>query len=198
MEYKYLTQELVEKGNVNITSPEMFEEARQYNIEAVRNYKKRYLIKIAFGLWIAAQVIYVLFCVVNSIEIQTGYNRATDTKAPVWRIALATVGVLAYLGLMFWFAFHNGSRDKKTLCLASLPVVAFSLYLAGIPLGNFIIGYLYEKSEEHFSKQLGYPSFPRIVTNAVFSRADNIKDLTYDSIREKAERDHPDRGDFLG
>ena len=198
MEYKHLTRELIEKGNVNITSPEMFEEARRYNIEAVKNYKKRYWIKIAFGLWIAAQVIYVLFCAVNSIEMQTGYSRATETKTPVWRIALATVGVLAYLGLMFWFAFLKGKRDKKTLCLASLPIIAFSLYFAGIPLGNYVIGYLYEKSEEHFSKQLGYPSFPRIVTNAVFSSTDNLKDLTYDSIREKAQRDHPDRGDFLG
>ena len=99
---------------------------------------------------------------------------------------------------MFWYAFHNGSRDKKVLFLASLPVIAFSLYFAGIPLGNYVIGYLYERSEDYFSKQLGYPSFPRLVTNAVFSNADNIKDLTYDSIREKAQRDHPDRGDFLG
>ncbi|MBO4524078.1 MAG: hypothetical protein J5723_05270 [Ruminococcus sp.] len=198
MEYKYLTRELIEKGNVNITSPDMFEEARQYNIEAVRNYKKRYLIKIAFGLWIAAQVIYVLFCAFNSIEMQVSYDRATDTKVPVWRAALAAFGVLAYFGLMFWFAFHHGSRDKKVLFLASLPVIAFSLYFVGIPLGNYVIAYLYERSEDYFSKQLGYPSFPRIVTNAVFSSTDNLKDLSYDSIREKAQRDHPDRGDFLG
>ncbi|WP_295094398.1 hypothetical protein [Ruminococcus sp.] len=198
MQYKYLTRELIEKGNVNITSPEMFEEARRYNIEAVRNYKKRYLIKIAFGLWIAAQVIYVLFCAFNSIEMQVSYDRATDTKVPVWRAALAAFGVLAYFGLMFWFAFHHGSRDKKVLFLASLPVIAFSLYFVGIPLGNYVIAYLYERSEDYFSKQLGYPSFPRIVTNAVFSSTDNLKDLSYDSIREKAQRDHPDRGDFLG
>ena len=185
MQYKYLTRELIEKGNVNITSPEMFEEARRYNIEAVRNYKKRYLIKIAFGLWIAAQVIYVLFCAFNSIEMQVSYDRATDTKVPVWRAALAAFGVLAYFGLMFWFAFHHGSRDKKVLFLASLPVIAFSLYFVGIPLGNYVIAYLYERSEDYFSKQLGYPSFPRIVTNAVFSSTDNLKDLSYDSIREK-------------
>ena len=198
MEYKYITKEILEKGNVNITSPEMFEEARRYNIEAVRNYKKRYLIKIAFGLWIAAQVIYVLFCAFSSMDMQTEYNTATKTGTPGWRIALGTAGVLGYLGLMFWYAFHNGSRDKKVLFLASLPVIAFSLYFAGIPLGNYVIGYLYERSEEHFSKQLGYPSFSRIVTNAVFSSTDNLRDLSYDSIREKAQRDHPDRGDFLG
>ena len=74
MEYKYITKEILEKGNVNITSPEMFEEARRYNIEAVRNYKKRYLLKIAFGLWIAAQVIYVLFCAFSSMDMQTEYS----------------------------------------------------------------------------------------------------------------------------
>ena len=198
MEYKYITQEIIEKGNVNITSPEMFEEARRYNIEAVKNYRKRYLIKIAFGLWIAAQVIYVLFCVVNSIDMQNSYDAATRTSMPVWRIVLAVLGVIAYMGLMFWFAFHNGSRDKKTLCLASLPVIAFSLYFAGIPFGNYIVGYLYERSEDYFSKKLGYPSFQRIVTNSVLSSSDSISDLTYDSIREKNRRDHPDNGDFLG
>jgi len=198
MEYRYITKEIIEKGNVNITSPEMFEEARRYNIEAVKNYKKRYWLKIAFGLWIAAQVIYVLFCVVNSLDMQESYDAATRTSMSVWRIILGAAGVLAYLGLMFWFAFHNGSRDKKTLCLASLPIIAFSPYLAGIPFGNFIIGYLYERAEDYFSKQLGYPSFQRIVTNSVFSSSDNINDLTYDSIREKARRDHPDDGDFLG
>jgi len=198
MEYRYITKEIIEKGNVNITSPEMFEEARRYNIEAVKNYKKRYWLKIIFGLWIAAQVIYVLFCVVNSLDMQESYDAATRTSMPVWRIILGAAGVLAYLGLMFWFAFHNGSRDKKTLCLASLPIIAFSPYLAGIPFGNFIIGYLYERAEDYFSKQLGYPSFQRIVTNSVFSSSDNINDLTYDSIREKARRDHPDDGDFLG
>ena len=197
MEYKYITQEILEKGNVNITSPEMFEEARRYNIEAVRNYKKRYGIKVAFGLWIAAQVIYVLFCAVNSMDMQTGYDSATRTSMPAWRIALGVLGVVAYLGLMFWFAFHNGSRDKKTLFLASLPIIAFSPYLAGIPFGNFIIGYLYERAEDYFSKQLGYPSFQRLVTNSVYSSADNLKDLSYDSIRDKARRDHPDDGSFL-
>ncbi|MBO7474125.1 MAG: hypothetical protein J6U00_09030 [Ruminococcus sp.] len=197
MEYKYITQEIIEKGNVNITSPEMFEEARRYNIEAVKNYKKRYGIKIAFGLWIAAQVIYVIFCVVNSMDMQNSYDRATRTSMPAWQIALRVLGVVAYLGLMFWFAFHNGSRDKKTLCLASLPIICFSLYFAGIPLGNYIIGYLYERSEDYFSKQLGYPSFPRLVTNSVYSSADNLKDLSYDSIRDKARRDHPDDGSFL-
>ena len=197
MEYKYITQEILEKGNGNITSPEMFEEASRYNIEAVRNYKKRYGIKVAFGLWIAAQVIYVLFCAVNSMDMQTGYDSATRTSMPAWRIALGVLGVVAYLGLMFWFAFHTGSRDKKTLFLASLPIIAFSPYLAGIPFGNFIIGYLYERAEDYFSKQLGYPSFQRLVTNSVYSSADNLKDLSYDSIRDKARRDHPDDGSFL-
>ncbi|MBP5581958.1 MAG: hypothetical protein J6X85_09280, partial [Ruminococcus sp.] len=85
MEYRYITQEIIEKGNVNITSPGMFEEARRYNIEAVKNYKKRYWLKIIFGLWIAAQVIYVLFCVVNSLDMQESYDAATKTSMPVWR-----------------------------------------------------------------------------------------------------------------
>ncbi len=198
MEYKYLTQELIDKGNVNITSPEMFEEARRYNIEAFRNYKKRFWIKVFFGFFIAAQTLYVIGWTLEMIQAQHGYERSSGDNMAGWKIFFAALGGIAYLALMFWFAYIKGSRDRFTLCLISVPVIAISIYMAGIPVANYLAGLLYAKSEEAFSKKLGYPSFPRIVTNAVFSEADNIKDLSYDSIREKARRDHPDSGDFLG
>ena len=40
MQYKYITQETIDSGGKNITSPEMFAEARQYNIEAVKGQNK--------------------------------------------------------------------------------------------------------------------------------------------------------------
>ena len=83
------------------------------------------------------------------------------------------------------------------LALISVPAIAVSLIFAIFPVGNFTAAYSYNKIENDLSKELGYPSFPRLMVTTVNSDADNITNLTFDSIREKANRDHPHDGTFL-
>jgi hypothetical protein len=83
------------------------------------------------------------------------------------------------------------------LALISVPAIAVSLIFAIFPVGNFTAAYFYNKIENELSKELGYPSFPRLMVTTVNSDADNINNLTFDSIREKANRDHPHDGTFL-
>lgn len=64
-------------------------------------------------------------------------------------------------------------------------------------MGNFAAGWYYQKTEDELSKELGYPSFQRLNVTTVNTNADNLSELTYDSIREKINRDHPHDGTFL-
>ena len=71
MEYRYITQEVIDSGGRNITSPEMFEEARQYNIEAAKNYNRRHGTHVLFNVWMIVQFIYFVYKVIKILSETT-------------------------------------------------------------------------------------------------------------------------------
>ena len=82
-------------------------------------------------------------------------------------------------------------------CLELQSAVLISFLFLLFPVANFAMGWYYNNEENKLSKELGYPAFPRLLITTVNSDADSITNLTYDSIREKANRDHPHDGTFL-
>lgn len=197
MEYKYITQEIVDKGTFNATSPEMFREAGEYNMEAVKNYSKRKGMARAANIWIVCQYLYVIIKFISTVYGANNYERLVGHSIRWWQVVLVILGFLGYMGLMGYFAFLKGSRDRFTLCCAALPVILMSPLLFGLPLGNFIVFWIYRYNEEQLSKELGYPAFPRLRITTLASEADDVTSMSYDSIREKIRKDHPDMGDFL-
>jgi hypothetical protein len=194
MTYKYITQETIDSGGKNIKSPEEFQEARIYNMEAVKNYNKRHKVHAAFNIWIIVQ--YVLLFWKFTIVL-LGMTATSSAGLTNWRIALGAIGLISYLGLVTYFVFIRGCRDKFILGLVSMPVALVSLVFLTFPLGNFTAALYYSHVENELSKELGYPSFPRLNVTTFNTDADNLSELTYDSIREKINRDHPHDGTFL-
>lgn len=191
MQYKYITKETIDSGGKNITSPEMFAEARQYNIEAVKNYNKRRNTHALFNTWIIAQYfIYFWFFIMLIM------SKSHDV-VPGWRIALAGIGFLAYAVLITYFVFLKDCHERYVLCLVSLPAALISFVFLMFPVANFGMAWHYNNVEDKLSKELGYPDFPRLNVTTVNSDAENLSNLTYDSIREKINRDHPHDGTFL-
>ena len=194
MTYKYITQETIDSGGKNIKSPEEFQEARIYNMEAVKNYNKRHKVHAVFNVWIIVQ--YVLLFWKFTIVL-LGMTATSSAGLTNWRIALGAIGLISYLGLVTYFVFIRGCRDKFILGLVSMPVALVSLVFLTFPLGNFTAALYYSHVENELSKELGYPSFPRLNVTTFNTDADNLSELTYDSIREKINRDHPHDGTFL-
>lgn len=194
MTYKYITQATIDSGGKNIKSPEEFQEARIYNMEAVKNYNKRHKVHAAFNIWIIVQ--YVLLFWKFTIVL-LGMTATSSAGLTNWRIALGAIGLISYLGLVTYFVFIRGCRDKFILGLVSMPVALVSLVFLTFPLGNFTAALYYSHVENELSKELGYPSFPRLNVTTFNTDADNLSELTYDSIREKINRDHPHDGTFL-
>ena len=198
MTYKYITQETIDSGGKNITSPEEFAEVRTYNIEAVKNYNKRHNTHAIFNIWIIAQYVILFFMVFLYLASLEGVKLPeVSTKAFNWRFAIGVIGYFAYLILVTWFAFVKHSRDKFTLALVSMPAVLISPVFLLFPAGNFAACIFYNLVEDELSKELGYPSFPRLNVTTINSDADNVANMTYDSIRERINRDHPHDGTFL-
>jgi len=194
MTYKYITQETIDSGGKNIKSPEEFQEARIYNMEAVKNYSRRSKAHAIFNVWIIVQ--YVLLFWKFTIVL-LGMTATSSAGLTNWRIALGAIGLISYLGLVTYFVFIRGCRDKFILGLVSMPVALVSLVFLTFPLGNFTAALYYSHVENELSKELGYPSFPRLNVTTFNTDADNLSELTYDSIREKINRDHPHDGTFL-
>ena len=197
MTYKYITQETIDSGGKNIKSPEEFAEARVYNIEAVKNYNRRKKVHAAFGIWIIVQYVVLFFMVFAMLSGMGHVDKELSTKTLYFRLAIGIIGYFAYLILVTWFVFIKHCRERLVLALVSMPAVLISPVFALFPVGNFAAGWYYQKTEDELSKELGYPSFQRLNVIAVNSDADNLSELTYDSIREKINRDHPHDGTFL-
>lgn len=194
MTYKYIDQKTIDSGGKNITSPEEYLEARIYNMEAVKNYSRLRKAHVIFGAWIIAQYVYLFF---KLAFLLYGTSGMMGSEVPYWSVALGAIGLFSYLGLITYFVFIKGCRDKLILGLVSMPVVLLSLTFFTIPVGNFLAAMYYTHVEDELSKELGYPTFPRINVTTLNTAADNISELTYDSIREKINRDHPHDGTFL-
>lgn len=197
MKYKYITQEIIDSGGKNITSPEMFEEARLYNMEAVKNYTRLHRVHLTFNIWMVVQfVLLIVKTWIIMMSAQT-HELAQKTSTPWWRIGLCAVCFVVYVGLIIYFVYIKGCHERFVLLLISLPVLSFGWFMMTLPAMNFILGWYYTKVHDELSKELGYPSFARLNVTTVNSDADNLSNLTYDSIREKINRDHPHDGTFL-
>lgn len=197
MEYRYITQEIIDSGGRNITSPEMFEEARQYNIEATKNLTRRQRAHSLFNIWMIVQFIYLFYKVFSILSETTLKQFGDGSYTPDVLVWLGVAGFFGYIGLIIWFVFLKHCRNKFIIALISLTVIAVSWRLWLIPVVNFLVTWYYEYVENELSKELGYPSFTQLNITTFNSYADSVDNITFDSIREKANRDHPHDGGFL-
>ena len=92
MTYKYITQATIDSGGKNIKSPEEFQEARIYNMEAVKNYNKRHKVHAVFNIWIIVQYVMLFFAVFILRAGQTHIDESISTKELNWRFAIGVVG----------------------------------------------------------------------------------------------------------
>ena len=197
MEYRYITQEIIDSGGRNITSPEMFAEARQYNIEATKNLTRRQRAHSLFNIWMIVQFIYLFYKVFSILTDTTMKQFGDGTYTPDILVWLGVAGFFGHIGLIIRFVFLKHCRNKFIIALISLTVIAVSWRLWLIPVVNFLVTWYYEYVENELSKELGYPSFTQLNITTFNSYADSVDNITFDSIREKARRDHPHDGEFL-
>jgi hypothetical protein len=203
-ELKYITQDIIDKGGINVSSPEMLDEARRYNMDVVKNAASRHRLNTIVGIVIILQIPVLLASVCLKLTTMTladfsNFSFKTGTVlGPITtyaRIGALVIGLLAYLGLFIYYIIWKGQRDSKMMFLCSFPLMATTILGVGIAIINVILGMVYEKTDEKLSEEAGYPAFVRLNVTTIESDAESIHDLTYDSIKERAKRLRPDDND---
>lgn len=191
MGYRYITQDIVDAGGINVTCAEMYAEARAYNIEAVRNYSRKRRNYWLIAIWAVGQFVLSLAIAVLIISAVQSEQTERGTTTPTWRILLRLGGFLAYMGAEIYFVIVRRNTRPLAMTACAVPILIASWKFAGIPLLNLLVGRLHEKTENSLRKELGYPVFSRLAITTSYSDADTMSEITFDSIREKARREHP-------
>ena len=200
-ELKYITQDIIDKGTFNVTSPEMMSEARRYNMAMVTNAAKRRRVDVITGAWIFFQIPIRILAVCAWLMTATIADWSAADAVEVitsWaRLGLLFLGLFAYLGLMGYYIIFRGMRDQKTMVLCSVPAVFTTATGIITVMINFFAGLWYTRTDEILSEEAGYPGFVRLNVTTVESDSDSVLNMTYDSIKERAKLHRRDEGDFL-
>ncbi|SEL13564.1 hypothetical protein SAMN02910353_01990 [Ruminococcus sp. YRD2003] len=202
-ELTYITQDIIDKGTFNVTSPEMLEEARRYNMDAVTNNSKRKRMTVTTGIWLIIQIPIIIasICMYLTLETLSDHNafRAGDFGLIMSyaRLGAMFLGLFAYLGLFGYYIIFRFQRDPKIMFLCSAPAMLTTFWGVLIVIINVVVAYIYEHKEEKFSEEAGYPAFVRLAVTTVESDARSIQDLTYDSIKERTKHWRAEGDEFL-
>ncbi|MBP5362163.1 MAG: hypothetical protein J6Y71_03930 [Ruminococcus sp.] len=203
-ELNFITHDIIDKGTFNVTSPEMMDEARRYNMDMVTNAAIKRRTDVVTGIWFVAHLplpfLWVCFMLANRTLSDMGAYGAGDFGQIMTYAAIGAVmlGLVAYYGLMGYYIIFRFQRDPKLVLLCSLPVL-----LAMFPLGFLIVGinvimaWWYTKTDEKLSKEAGYPAFVRLIVTTVESDSKSILNLTYDSIKARTKHWRSDDEEFL-
>ncbi len=197
MNYRYITQDIIDAGSVNITSPAMYEEAREYNIDAHRNYVRRSRIHIGMGIWFIAQnvlIFLMLFILIGNISIKQADTGTSTSSAMIW---LAVAGLIAYVVFYGYFVVIRKKRTPLMMVACSAPMMIAHPALGILVLANGVIGYLYNKAEKELETKPGYPDFTQLAITTIDSEVNTVEELTFENIRERAVNAHRHDGSFL-
>ena len=202
-ELKYITPEIIEKGGINVSSPEMLDEARRYNMDAVTNNARRKRMQVTQGIWLIIQIPLLIasVCMHLTLETLTDFEafRAGDFGAIMSyaRIAALFIGLFAYLGLFGYYLIFRFQRDPKIMFLCSFPAMMTTGFGVLVALINVVSAYIYTHREEKFAEEAGYPAFVRLNVTTIDSDSAHISDITYDSIKERTRHLRSDDEEFL-
>ena len=189
MAWKYITQDIIDAGGINVTSAEMFAEAREYNIEAVRNYNKKRRNHWLIALWSVGQFAVAIAIAVMVLTVSITYQTDHGTVPPTWLSVLRLGGFLAYVGATVYFVIVRRDTRPLVMTACALPVLIASWKFLGIPALDLLVGWLHQRTENELKNKSGYPAFSRLAVTTSQSDSDSISNITFDSIREKARRE---------
>ena len=203
-ELNFISQDIIDKGTFNVTSPEMMDEARRYNMDMVTNAAIKRRTDVVTGIWFVVHLplpfLWVCFMLANRTLSDMGAYGAGDFGQIMTYAAIGAVmlGLVAYYGLMGYYIIFRFQRDPKLVLLCSLPVLLAMFPLGFVIVGiNVIMAWWYTKTDEKLSKEAGYPAFVRLTVTTVESDSKSILNLTYDSIKARTKHWRSDDEEFL-
>lgn len=190
MEYRYITQDVIDEGAIKVNNSQEYDEAQRYNEQMRKEYKKRRTVYASISVWSGLQFLFVAIGLYyNCMDVLTREEMVSDTRSIMWFL-----GSGVFFVLYSYFIIAKRQRMPLPAFLVTLPLLLASLRFIGLVVINPVLAHLYQKYESSAKELPGYPGFARI--KVVYLR-DDSRELTYDKIRENAEKAHPHDEGFL-
>ena len=151
---RYITQEDLDDAHINITSAEMFEEARLYNIHMHRMQRKKWLFYVDFwGMFLLNLVM---------VPMIAAFSLANET-ALIIKLGLPMV-VFLLLPLLFAIVYSCVILYRKLfewwiMLIATLLMLPAGYAYIILALANSFITFIIRNTDEQLKAELGYPHF---------------------------------------
>jgi len=159
---RYITQDNIDEAHINITSPDMYTEVREYNIHMLRMRRKQFVLLCDF--W---GMFFLNLCLIPIILLFS-----LDYKTTLLRIAGAPLALSFILPVVFWllygyFIFYRKLLDwRVTLLISALLIPAGILFAVTAAVNTFITWYM-RKTKTEIESDVGYPGFVELQTSFI-------------------------------
>ncbi len=157
MELRYITQEDIEACHVNVTSADMFREAREYNIYMHDMRQKKLRTTVAYFAVIIFNFIFIagVFFVSRNIGVPMLMRSAEFSTLAIIRLIL----LAAYIVLFIYLVIKRKVFSYKLTAIMTLPLVFCDLRFTVLLIMNTLVFHLLEKETQEQQNTAGYPGF---------------------------------------
>ena len=167
--FRYITQEVIDAGYLNITSTDMFNELREFNIlmQDMRMLKLRFYLEYSVVVLLNLIVLPLgLLLLAAPGELRSGWimgpMRKLALQDEMSAYAVSAVFVLAYLFCFVFFVVHKKDYSPKKCLLYTLFLIPVNLIYIIVYICNFSLMYFFNALDRRLKNEMGYPHFIRI------------------------------------
>ncbi|MBR4626832.1 MAG: hypothetical protein IKO47_03905 [Ruminococcus sp.] len=159
---RYITQENIDEAHINITSPDMYTEVREYNINMLRMRRKKYIFLCDFWAMLVLNLLIVPVLVLYSLDLPLTLLRMAE--APLW---LHFVLPLVFWGMFGYFWLYRRLTDWRVMLVISAVMIPDGILFVITTAANTFITWYMRKTDEQIKADVGFPEFVELKTTYI-------------------------------
>ena len=151
---RYITQENIDEAHINITSAEMYAEAREFNIHMLRMRRKQWLFLADYwGMFILN---FISVPIVALLSMASESTMLISMNAPWWSAFLFPP---VFWALYAWFIFYRRVYDWRASLIFSMVMIPAGYAFFITVIGNAVITKIISKLDTELKDEVCYPEF---------------------------------------
>jgi hypothetical protein len=154
-ELKYITQEHIDEAHINITSPEMYAEARDFNTHMLRMRRKRVLFLTDY--WLMLGFTFLSFLAGQVIGWFRRPEELCGFLMEPWIVSTLITWMFIFL-FCYFIIYRKMYNWKAGLLISLIPVPVTYIFLI-TAAANAVILRMIDKTDRSIRDEAGYPHF---------------------------------------
>ena len=169
---RYITQENIDEAHINVTSPDMYAEAREYNIHMLRMRRKKFVLLCDFWGMLFMNLLLMPIMLLYSLELP--FTLLMRAGAPLWLHFVLPVVFWVLYG--YFILFRRLLDWRVTLLISALMIPAGILFTVTAGANTFITWYM-RKTKSQIEADVGYPAFTELRTTYIREETEKQQSL---------------------